>query len=133
MSRLAALLLTTCLMSLAATAFAATAAENERQSRDGTVEVSWEPGYAQYDTLLIQSARGESVAQYPVVDGQNWVITGMEDGQYQFILTASSTTHTLFTLDVTHYSLSGAFSLFIAGLLMFLYLVFTLIKGERGD
>lgn len=133
MSRFAVLLMSTCLMSLAVTAFAAAAAENERSSRDGTVEVLWEPGYAQYDTLLIQSARGETVAQYPVIDGQNWVITGMEDGQYQFVLKSQSSTTPLFTLGVSHYSLSAAFGLFVAGLVMFLYLLFTLIKGERSD
>ncbi len=138
MSRPATLLMTTCLTSLvvialATTAFAVTAAENERSSRDGTVEVLWESGYAQYDTLLIASARGETVAQYPVIEGQNWVITGMEDGRYQFILESQSSSKFLFTLGVTHYSLSAAFSLFVAGLVMFLYLLFTLIKGERSD
>lgn len=132
-SRLAVLLMTICLTSLPATAFAETTAENERSSRDGTVVVSWKPDYAQYDTLLIQPARGEAVAQYPVIDGQAWVITGMEDGEYQFILSSSSSDKTLFTLNVKHYALSSAFGLFIAGLLMFLYLIFTLVKGERSD
>ena len=132
-SRQAVLLIIICLMSLAVTAFAATAAKNERSSRDGTVVVSWEPDYAQYDTLLIQTAREELVAQYPVVEGQNWVITGMEDGNYQFVLTAASSRTTLFTLNVTHYDLAGAFGLFIAGLIMFLYLIFTMVKGERSD
>lgn len=137
-SQLTVLLITTCLISLAATAFAATTsaattAEAKRSSRDGTVVVSWEPDYAQFDTLLIQSARGESVAQYPVIKGQNWVITGMEDGQYQFILTSSTSDKTLFTLTVEHYALSSAFGLFIAGLAMFVYLIFALVKGERRD
>ncbi len=112
----------------------ATAAEPEQQtSQDGTVVVPWKAGYARYQTLKVQLANGDVFSQYPVVAEQDWVITGLPDGQYRFSLSGPDAQTPILSLDVRHYSLASAFGLFSLGLIMFIYLLIALFKGSRDD
>ncbi|MCU7554133.1 hypothetical protein OCL06_05945 [Alteromonas sp. ASW11-19] len=105
----------------------------KRTSQDGTIVVPWKEGYARYQTLRINSVSGDTLSRHPVVNGQNWVITGLSDGQYRFILSSSDSQTQILSLHVSHYSLTSAFGLFTLGLIMFVYLLVALMKGGRDD
>ncbi|GGW88623.1 hypothetical protein GCM10007391_23450 [Alteromonas halophila] len=101
-------------------------------SKDGTVNLDWQSDYAGYEQLVIRNASGERFAAYPVVEGQSWSLSGLSDGTYHIELSGGNETKTISTLQVDHYSLRSALSLFGAGLLLFGYLIFTLKRGTAS-
>lgn len=105
----------------------------EAISRDGTVNLSWQSDYADYEQLLVRKASGGVIAAYPVIANQNWSLSGLSNGNYVLSLSDETRQKKILVLRVQHYSLNSALSLFGLGLLLFAYLVFTLRRGEADN
>ena len=120
---------------LCVTHMAAAADTQSLTSPDGTVTISWNDSYSDFTTLVVSGTSGEYRATYPVTDGQNWVLSGLENGDYTFELHADSgsgSALTVATLTVEHYSLRTAGALFFIGFIIFACLLFTLRKITHG-
>lgn len=104
------------------------------ESRDGTATVSWKAEYSGYAVLRVSASPNKIVATYPVTEAQGWVLSGLPNGNYTLALTSptQSPLHVA-RLSVRHYPLKAAFGLFSVGMLMFAYLLFTLVKANKGD
>ncbi|MCW8108409.1 hypothetical protein OPS25_07875 [Alteromonas ponticola] len=95
-------------------------------SNDGVKTISWQPDYETFNQLLILNTNGSVQASYPVISGQGWVVSGLSDGRYTLQLTKQNQERVIGTLEVEHYSLKSAVTLFGMGALMFAYLLYTL-------
>lgn len=102
-------------------------------SPDGTVTVPWEDRFSPFNSLVVYDQGGSERGRYPVIQQQGWVLSGLPDGLYSLYLIAPGQKLPLNSIEVRHYSLALAGSLFVAGLFMFLYLLFTLKRGASGS
>lgn len=101
-------------------------------SRDGTVTVPWQHSYQEYDSLYVVSRVNRLSAQYPVVEGQGWVLSGLADGRYGLFLRGrDNSSVNIGTVFVSHYSLHAALGFFCVGLVIFISLIITLYIGNR--
>lgn len=122
-----------CLMGVFAPVIAAQNDIPMLESRDGTATVSWKADYSGYAVLTVSSSPNKVVATYPVTETQSWVLSGLPNGNYTLALTSPTQPPLpVAELSVHHYPLKAAFGLFSMGMLMFAYLLFTLVRANRG-
>ncbi len=115
---------------LAPTIAQAAAQPSAQTSNDGTATIPWKSEYIAYNKFLVINTSGTVQASYPIIKGQGWVVTGLADGRYEIQLTSQNQSLPITTLDVQHYPLRSACTLFVLGALMFIYLVVSLVKQE---
>ncbi len=128
--RFASLLMLLCYFSVTENVWAEGGKKPDEISRDGTLDLSWQSDYAGFEQLTVRQASGKPFAVYPVIQGQNWSLSGLSDGDYHIELSDNTRSKTIHVVRVEHYSLHSALTLFAIGLLLFAYLLFTLKRGE---
>lgn len=104
-------------------------------SSEGYFVLRWTTGADTGSPVLLQQADTENFSspiEYTLDANGSITLTGLENGRYYFrARQADSPFSDTVIVDVAHHSLARAFAFFLVGLVLFMILVVTIIRGNR--
>ncbi len=108
-------------------------------STEGYFVISWTSVSESDAPVILQQSPSENFGttisrEFNLPKNGSITITGLDDGEYYFraIHSGQSSFSDVLVVEVAHHSLQRAVAFFLVGLVLFLILVVTIIKGNRS-
>lgn len=108
-------------------------------STEGYFVISWTSASESDAPVILQQSPSENFGttisrEFNLPANGSVTITGLNDGLYYYraIHSGESSFSNVVTVEVAHHSLQRAVAFFLVGLVLFLILVATIIKGNRS-